>query len=43
MGRGRARSATEISALLDAAGFGAIRALKSRRPLLVSVLIAQRL
>jgi demethylspheroidene O-methyltransferase len=42
MGRGRARSASEIAGLLGAAGFGAVRALKSRRPLLVSVLIARR-
>jgi hypothetical protein len=42
MGRGRARSASEIGALLKAAGFGAIRALNTRRPLLVSVLIARR-
>jgi demethylspheroidene O-methyltransferase len=43
MGRGRARSASELTALLEAAGFGAARALKSRRPLLVSVLIARRM
>jgi demethylspheroidene O-methyltransferase len=43
MGRGRARTASEIGALLDAAGFGAVRALKSRRPLLVSALVAQRM
>lgn len=42
MGRGRARSASEIGALLHAAGFVAIRALNTRRPMLVSVLIARR-
>jgi demethylspheroidene O-methyltransferase len=43
MGRGRARSATEIATLLEAEGFGAVRELKSRRPLLVSVLVARRM
>lgn len=43
MGRGRARSASELTALLEGAGFGAVRELKSRRPLLVSVLIARRM
>jgi demethylspheroidene O-methyltransferase len=43
MGRGRARSAPEIAALLEGAGFAALRPLKTRRPLLVSVLIARRL
>jgi demethylspheroidene O-methyltransferase len=42
MGRGRARSASEIATLLKEAGFGAVRELKTRRPLLVSVLIARR-
>jgi demethylspheroidene O-methyltransferase len=40
MGRGRPRSATEIAAHLEAAGFQSIRRLKTRRPLLVSALAA---
>jgi demethylspheroidene O-methyltransferase len=43
MGRGRARSASEIATLLNEAGFAALRPLKTRRPLLVSVLMARRL
>jgi demethylspheroidene O-methyltransferase len=43
MGRGRARSAAELATLLEAAGFGAVRQLKTRRPLLVSALIARRM
>jgi demethylspheroidene O-methyltransferase len=42
MGRGRARSASELTTLLQMAGFGEVRALKSRRPLLVSLLTARR-
>jgi demethylspheroidene O-methyltransferase len=38
MGRGRPRSAKEIAAHLEAAGFRSIRRLKTRRPLLVSAL-----
>jgi demethylspheroidene O-methyltransferase len=43
MGRGRPRSASEIAALVEKAGFGRVRHLKTRRPLLVSVLVASRL
>jgi len=40
MGCGRSRSATELSALLRAAGFTAIKRLSTRTPLVASVLIA---
>ncbi len=42
MGTGRARSATEISALCDAAGFKEITILKARRPFVTSCLTARR-
>jgi demethylspheroidene O-methyltransferase len=42
MGRGRARSVSEMTDLLTAAGFGDVRSLPSRRPLLASILVAQR-
>jgi demethylspheroidene O-methyltransferase len=42
MGRGRARSLAELSTLLEGAGFGKIRALATRRPLLGSLLLARR-
>jgi len=42
MGRGRPRSAKEIAAHLEAAGFRRVRRLKTRRPLLVSALAATR-
>ncbi len=41
MGRGRARTPAELTALLGAAGFDRIRRLPTRTPLLVSVLIAR--
>jgi demethylspheroidene O-methyltransferase len=40
MGRGRARSAEELSALLAEAGFGQIRLLPARRPLLTRLITA---
>jgi demethylspheroidene O-methyltransferase len=40
MGRGRARSADELTALLRAAGFDAVTAIRTRRPVLVSMLCA---
>jgi demethylspheroidene O-methyltransferase len=42
MGRGRARTPTEISALLKEAGFSNIREIPTRRPLLTSMIIARR-
>ena len=42
MGRGRARSVAEITDLLTRAGFSDVRPLESRRPLLASILVAQR-
>jgi len=42
MGRGRARSVSELTDLLTAAGFADVRPLESRRPLLASILVAQR-
>jgi demethylspheroidene O-methyltransferase len=42
MGRGRPRSASEIAAHLEEAGFRWVRPLKTRRPLLVSALAATR-
>ncbi len=42
MGRGRPRSASEIAAHLEEAGFRWVRRLKTRRPLLVSALAATR-
>ncbi len=41
MGSGRARSPTAISEMLRKAGFGDVRRISSRRPLLVSVITAQ--
>jgi demethylspheroidene O-methyltransferase len=41
MGRGRTRSAAELTALLQAAGFGAVRALRTRLPLQAGVLVAR--
>lgn len=41
MGRGRARSAEELSALLSEAGFGQIRLLPARRPLLTRLITAR--
>jgi demethylspheroidene O-methyltransferase len=43
MGRGRARSATDLAALLRAAGFEDISSVPTRRPLLLGCLIGQRL
>ncbi len=43
MGRGRARSAAELTAMLMAAGFENIRSLSTRRPLLLSCLVGRRL
>jgi demethylspheroidene O-methyltransferase len=42
MGSGRPRSAGELSALLEQAGFGQVCPLSSRRPMLVSMLLARR-
>jgi demethylspheroidene O-methyltransferase len=42
MGRGRPRSAAELTAMLDAAGFGAVRLLPTRLPLQVQLLVAHR-
>jgi demethylspheroidene O-methyltransferase len=42
MGRGRARTATQLSALLTQAGFSAIRAVPTRIPLQVRMLVATR-
>jgi demethylspheroidene O-methyltransferase len=42
MGRGRARTPQEIFALLQTAGFGRAQSLKTRRPLLTSVITAVR-
>lgn len=41
MGRGRARTTAELSAMLAQAGFGQIRRIPTHTPLLVSVLTAQ--
>ncbi len=41
MGRGRARTSQELSALLAQAGFGEIRLLPARRPLLTRLLLAR--
>lgn len=41
MGRGRPRSAAQLGALLQAAGFGAVRALPTRLPLQAGVLVAR--
>ncbi len=42
MGRGRPRAPAEISRLCREAGFASARSLKTRRPLLTSALVAQR-
>jgi len=42
MGRGRARTAAEIADLLIGAGFSAPKSLRTRRPLLASVVTAVR-
>jgi demethylspheroidene O-methyltransferase len=42
MGRGRARTSKEISALLKSVGFASCRVLKTRRPLLASIVAAER-
>jgi demethylspheroidene O-methyltransferase len=42
MGRGRARTAAQLSALLTQAGFSAIRAVPTRIPLQVRMLVATR-
>jgi demethylspheroidene O-methyltransferase len=42
MGSGRPRRAGELSALLEQAGFGEVRPLSTRRPMLVSMLVARR-
>ncbi len=41
MGRGRPRTAGEIGRLLDAAGFGQVRALPTRTPLLTRLIVAR--
>jgi len=43
MGRGRARSAAELTALLRSAGFETVRSWPTRRPLLLGCLTARRL
>jgi demethylspheroidene O-methyltransferase len=40
MGRGRPRSASELAALLEAAGFGAVQSLRTRLPLQTGALLA---
>ncbi|WP_375456360.1 methyltransferase [uncultured Methylobacterium sp.] len=42
MGSGRARTADELSAMLRAAGFAAIRSPRTRRPLLARLLVAKK-
>lgn len=42
MGRGRARDASELKAMMEEAGFARPRLLATRRPLLVSALVAER-
>ena len=42
MGRGRPRSAADLKALLAAAGFSDIRAVKTRLPMLTRILVARR-
>jgi demethylspheroidene O-methyltransferase len=42
MGRGRARTATELSALIRAAGFDEPRPLATRIPLQVRILVTHR-
>ena len=41
MGRGRARSPDELTALLHAAGFSRVRRLRTRTPALLRALIAR--
>jgi demethylspheroidene O-methyltransferase len=41
MGRGRPRSAAELTALLRQAGFGTVRQLHTNTPLLASALMAR--
>ena len=41
MGRGRPRSARELTGLLQAAGFGRVRLLPTRMPLQTGLLLAQ--
>jgi demethylspheroidene O-methyltransferase len=42
MGRGRARSPTELRGLLGACGFGGVRVMPTRRPILTSLLVAKK-
>jgi demethylspheroidene O-methyltransferase len=42
MGRGRARSPTELRGLLDACGFGSVRVMPTRRPILTGLLVAKK-
>ncbi len=42
MGRGRARSASELRALLEATGFIGIRSVSTRRPILTGMMIAKK-
>ena len=42
MGRGRPRRPAELKLLLEAAGFGQIRTLPTRRPILISAMIAKK-
>ena len=42
MGQGRPRSPSEVSALLERAGFSRIRPLKTRRPMISQVISARR-
>jgi demethylspheroidene O-methyltransferase len=41
MGSGRVRSATELGALLQASGFGAVREIDTAVPLQAALLVAQ--
>lgn len=43
MGHGRIRNMAEFTTLLEGAGFGEVRALASRRPMLANILVAQRM
>jgi demethylspheroidene O-methyltransferase len=42
MGRGRARSASDLARLMESAGFTAVRSCPTRRPLLTSLIIGHR-
>jgi demethylspheroidene O-methyltransferase len=42
MGRGRARSPAELRTLLNACGFGSMRVMPTRRPILTSLIVAKK-